>query len=440
MEKYVIHGGNRLTGEIRVSGAKNAAVAILPATILAQGVFTIDNVPQISDIFALIDILQTLGATCEWLNDSTLRIDTTKVENRALPSSLTSSLRASYYFIGSLLGRFNYANVATPGGCLFGKVRPIDMHIQGFQALGAKIPPVDEEAKDDIVIAKAEPLLGAYIYFNKVSVGATINVMLAAVRAKGLTTIENAAREPHVVDLANFLNRMGAKIEGAGTNVIKIKGCQDLHAVSEYTIIPDQIEAGTYMVAAAATRGDLTITNVTPEHLDSITVKLRECGVAVDVCKENDRVRVYTPKEPRPCTVCTQPHPGFPTDMQSQFAVLLCTCEGDSTIIENVWEDRFKYIKQLSLMNARIEQPVKSIALIHGGTPLKGAAVKADDLRAGAAMILAGLCAEGETVVSEIHHVERGYENIVGKLRACGADISKKEFPDEPKDDKKDCQ
>lgn len=428
MEKYVIRGGNRLTGEIKVSGAKNAAVAILPATILAQGVFTIDNVPQISDIFVLIDILKTFGAKCEWIGDSTLRIDTTQVENRELPSSLSQRLRASYYFIGSLLGRFNYAKVATPGGCQFGAKRPIDMHIQGFEALGAKIPPADEVAKDDIVIAKADRLLGAHIYYEKVSVGATINCMLAAVRAKGVTYIENAAREPHVVDLANFLNKMGAKVKGAGTNTIEIEGCQDLHSVAEYSIIPDQIEAGTYMVAAAATRGDLTITNVTPEHLRSIIKSLRDCGAKVEVYE--DSVRVYTQSELRPCTVCTQPHPGFPTDMQSQFAVLLCTCKGDSTVIENVWEDRFKYIRQLTRMQAQITQPVQSIAIIHGGSALKGAHVIADDLRAGAAMIIAGLCAEGETIVGEIQHVERGYENIVQKLRACNADISKQEFPD----------
>lgn len=426
MEKYVIHGGNRLTGEIEVSGAKNAAVAILPATILASGIYNIDNVPQISDIFALTNILQTLGATCTWTDRSSLQIDTTKVESRTLPASLSKCLRASYYFVGSLLGRFNYAKVATPGGCQFGKTRPIDMHIKGFEALGAMIPPADEEADDEIIIAKADKLLGAYIYLDKVSVGATINIMLAAVRAEGLTVIENAAREPHVVDLAVFLNRMGAHINGAGTNTIKIEGSPDLHA-TDYSIIPDQIEAGTYMVAAAATRGALTINNIIPKHLESITAKLRECGVKVE--EFDDSVVVSAEGPLRRCHVKTQPHPGFPTDMQSQFGVLLCTCAGTSTITESVWDDRFSYTKQLVKMGARIEVAGK-IATFEGGSPLKGTEVIANDLRAGAAMVIAGLCAEGETLVGQIHHVERGYENIVAKLRACGADIIKQEFPD----------
>ncbi len=426
MEKYVIHGGNRLTGEIEVSGAKNAAVAILPATILASGIYNIDNVPQISDIFALTNILQTLGATCTWTDRSSLQIDTTKVESRILPASLSKCLRASYYFVGSLLGRFNYAKVATPGGCQFGKTRPIDMHIKGFEALGAMIPPADEEADDEIIIAKADKLLGAYIYLDKVSVGATINIMLAAVRAEGLTVIENAAREPHVVDLAVFLNKMGAHINGAGTNTIKIEGSPDLHA-TDYSIIPDQIEAGTYMVAAAATRGALTINNVIPKHLESITAKLRECGVKVE--EFDDSVVVSAEGPLRRCHVKTQPHPGFPTDMQSQFGTLLCTCAGTSTITESVWDDRFSYTKQLAKMGARIEVAGK-IATFEGGSPLKGTEVIANDLRAGAAMVIAGLCAEGETLVGQIHHVERGYENIVAKLRACGADISKQEFPD----------
>ena len=426
MEKYVIHGGNKLTGTIEVSGAKNAAVAILPATILANGKFIIENVPKISDIFALIDILQLLGAECEWLGKSTLQIDTTNVQSRALPASLTQCLRASYYFVGSLLGRFNYANVATPGGCQFGPTRPMDMHIKGFEALGAKIPPEDEDADPDIIIAKADKLLGAYIYLDKVSVGATINIMLAAARARGITIIENAAREPHVVDLANFLNLMGCRVKGAGTNTIRIEGSQDLRSV-EYSIIPDQIEAGTYMVAAAATRGDLVISNVIPKHLESITAKLRDCGVRVE--EFDDSVHVYTEGRLRPCHVRTQPHPGFPTDMQSQFAVLLCTCKGISSVTESVWDDRFSYTKQLAFMQAKIDVTGK-VATIEGGNPLRGANVIANDLRAGAAMIIAGLCAEGETVIGRIHYVERGYESIVEKLRNCGADICKQDFPE----------
>ena len=427
MEKYIVHGGNKLTGKIDVSGAKNAAVAILPATILASGIYNIENVPQISDIFALTNILQTLGAECTWTDKSTLQIDTTNVESRTLPASLCKCLRASYYFVGSLLGRFNYAKVATPGGCQFGATRPIDMHIKGFEALGATIPPEDEDIDDEIITAKAEKLLGAYIYLDKVSVGATINIMLAAVRARGYTVIENAAREPHVVDLAVFLNKMGARINGAGTNTIKIEGCPDLHA-TDYSIIPDQIEAGTYMVAAAATRGEMTICNVIPKHLESITAKLRDCGVIVT--EDDDSVTVSASGPLRPCHIKTQPHPGFPTDMQSQFGVLLCTCNGTSTITESVWDDRFSYTKQLAKMNAKINVTGK-IASFEGGSPLKGAEVIANDLRAGAAMIIAGLCAEGETIIGEIRHVERGYEDIIGKLRACGADIRKENFPDE---------
>jgi len=427
VEKYIVHGGNKLTGKIEVSGAKNAAVAILPATILASGIYNIENVPQISDIFALTNILQTLGAECVWLDQSTLQIDTTHVVSRTLPASLSKCLRASYYFVGSLLGRFNYAKVATPGGCQFGATRPIDMHIKGFEALGAKIPPADEEADDEIIIAKADNLLGAYIYLDKVSVGATINIMLAAVRARGRTVIENAAREPHVVDLAVFLNKMGAHINGAGTNTIKIEGCPDLHA-TDYSIIPDQIEAGTYMVAAAATRGELTVCNVIPKHLESIAAKLRECGVSVQE-NDDDSITVSASGPLRPCHVKTQPHPGFPTDMQSQFGAFLCTCAGTSTITESVWDDRFSYTKQLAKMGAKIDVTGK-IASFESAT-LKGAEVVCNDLRAGAAMIIAGLCAEGETVIGEIRHVERGYENIVGKLQACGADIRKESFPDE---------
>lgn len=421
MEKYCIHGGKRLTGNIEVSGAKNAAVAILPATILANGVFTIENVPDISDITAMVRILEELGAVCTRLSSSTLQIDTTYVKSKPLSNELTGCLRASYYFVGSLLGRFNYACVSTPGGCQFGGTRPMDMHIKGFQELGAAIPPADENPDSDTIIAKADKLIGAYIYLDKISVGATINIMLAAVRARGITVIENAAREPHIVDLANFLSLMGCKIKGAGTNTIRIEGCQDLHG-TDYSIIPDQIEAGTYMVAAAATRGDLTICNVIPKHLDSITAKLRECGVRVE--EFDDAVRVSAEGTLKPCHIKTQPHPGFPTDMQSQFAVLLCTCNGDSSVTESVWDKRFSYIQQLNRLKANIEV-IGNIAYIHGVDELVGGDVIANDLRAGAAMVIAGLCAKGETRIGEIFHIDRGYENIVEKLRACGADISR---------------
>lgn len=422
VEKYIVHGGNKLTGKIEVSGAKNAAVAILPATILASGIYNIENVPQISDIFALTNILQTLGAECVWLDQSTLQIDTTHVVSRTLPASLSKCLRASYYFVGSLLGRFNYAKVATPGGCQFGATRPIDMHIKGFEALGAKIPPADEEADDEIIIAKADNLLGAYIYLDKVSVGATINIMLAAVRARGRTVIENAAREPHVVDLAVFLNKMGAHINGAGTNTIKIEGCPDLHA-TDYSIIPDQIEAGTYMVAAAATRGELTVCNVIPKHLESIAAKLRECGVSVQE-NDDDSITVSASGPLRPCHVKTQPHPGFPTDMQSQLSALLCTANGQSMIRETIFEGRFQVVPELRKMGASIEVS-DDVIFIDGVKQLSGKSVEAKELRGSAALLIAGLAAAGTTVVDTDKYLKRGYQDIVGDLQLLGAKIDR---------------
>ncbi len=426
MEKYCIHGGRRLTGSIEISGAKNAAVAILPATVLANDVFVIENVPRISDIFAMVQILEELGATCKFLNKSTLEIDTRNVQSRPLSSALTSCLRASYYFAGSLLGRFNYASVATPGGCQFGGTRPMDMHIKGFMELGAMVPPPNVPPDPEKIEAKADKLIGSYIYFDKVSVGATINVMLAAVRARGITVIENAAREPHIVDLANFLNLMGCKVMGAGTNSIRIEGRQDLHGTN-YSIIPDQIEAGTYMVAAAATKGDVMICNVIPKHLDTITVKLRECGVTVE--EFDDSVRICAEGRLKPCNLKTLPHPGFPTDMQPQFTTLLSMCDGMSVVTESVWDNRFNYLNQLRRMKAEVEIEGKH-AIVHGVEKLYGANVIANDLRAGAAMVIAGLCAEGETCIGDIYHIDRGYEDIVEKLQACGANICRKEFPD----------
>ncbi len=424
MEKIIINGGNRLTGEVEISGAKNAVVAIIPATILAEGVCRIENIPNISDVSAMIKILRSLGAEIKMINKNTLEIDTTHVRTNVVGHDLSKLMRASYYFIGALLGRFNHAKVAMPGGCCFG-VRPIDQHIKGFEALGSKVT-MEENAMVDV---KAETLLGTSVYFDVVTVGATVNLMLAAVKAKGLTIIENAAKEPHIVDLANFLNSMGADVRGAGTDVIKIRGVDKLHGC-EYAIIPDQIEAGTYMVAAAATQGDVLIKNVIPKHLESITAKLIECGVVVE--EYDDSIRISSDCRPNHCSVKTMPHPGFPTDMQPQFAVLLSIARGNSMVSESVWDNRFRYVDQLLRMGAKITVDGKS-AFIEGVDPLKGAPVKADDLRAGAAMVIAGLVASGTTEIEEIHHIQRGYDNIIEKLRSLGADIELRNSPDDEK-------
>ncbi len=424
MEKIIINGGNRLTGSVEISGAKNAVVAIIPATILAEGVCRIENIPNISDVSAMIKILRSLGAEIKVINKNTLEIDTTHVRTNVVGHDLSKLMRASYYFIGALLGRFNHAKVAMPGGCCFG-VRPIDQHIKGFEALGSKVT-MEENAMVDV---KAETLLGTSVYFDVVTVGATVNLMLAAVKAKGLTIIENAAKEPHIVDLANFLNSMGADVRGAGTDVIKIRGVDKLHGC-EYTIIPDQIEAGTYMVAAAATQGDVLIKNVIPKHLESITAKLIECGITVE--EFDDSIRIASDCRPNHCSVKTMPHPGFPTDMQPQFAVLLTIANGNSMVSESVWDNRFRYVDQLLRMGAKITVDGKS-AFIEGVEQLKGAPVKADDLRAGAAMVIAGLVASGTTEIEEIHHIQRGYDNIIKKLKSLGADIELKVVPDDEK-------
>ncbi len=421
MEKFVIRGGKALHGEIDISGAKNAAVGILPATLLANDVFTIENVPDIRDISCMLNILEEMGASVRYLNRSTVVIDTTHVSSHNVPYELTKNLRASYYLIGALLGRYNHAVVAMPGGCNFGGVRPIDLHLKGFSALGAVI-----STDGGMIEAKASRLLGASVYFDKVSVGATINVMLAAVRARGVTVIENAAREPHIVDVANFLNLMGANIKGAGTDVIKIEGVSELHGC-DYSIIPDQIEAGTYMVAAAATGGDVLIKNVIPKHLEPISAKLKESGANVE--EYDDAIRVYANGRLHGVNVKTLPHPGFPTDMQPQFTVLLSLCEGISIVTDSVWDNRFRYVDQLTRMGAQIQIEGKA-AIVQGSAQLKGAPVKADDLRAGAAMIIAGLCAKGTTEIEDIIHIDRGYEDVVKKLTAVGADIARVDFPD----------
>ncbi len=420
MEKIIVNGGNPLNGEVYVSGAKNAAVAIIPAVLLCDGVCRIENVPAISDVNVIVRILYELGASVKVINNTTVEIDPTHINSYCLSAEMSSKMRASSYFIGAMLGRFNKAKVAPPGGCDFG-VRPIDQHIKGFEALGATVT-ID----NGMVNASAKELVGGSIYLDKVSVGATVNIMLAAVKAKGLTVIENAAREPHIVDLANFLNSMGANIMGAGTDVIKIRGVQSLHGTT-YSIIPDQIEAGTYMIAAAITRGDLLIKNVIPKHLESISAKLIEAGAEIE--EYDEAVRVRMTDRPKSCHVLTMPHPGFPTDMQPQMTTLLALCDGVSVMTEGVWDNRFRYVNQLTMMGAKIKVDGK-VAIISGVESLNSAPVKATDLRAGAAMILAGLAANGTTEIENIEFIDRGYDNIVEKLSAVGADITRKTYFD----------
>jgi UDP-N-acetylglucosamine 1-carboxyvinyltransferase len=421
LEKYIIEGGHRLSGEVTISGAKNAVVAILPATILADGPCVIENIPNISDVDIIIQILNEMGADVQVINKSTLRIDTRNIKIPEVPYERAKHMRASYYFLGALLGKFNRARVALPGGCDFG-VRPIDQHLKGFKSLGANYM-----LEYGMIDVSAQKLTGSHVYFDVVSVGATMNVMLAAVKAQGLTIIENAAKEPHIVDLANFLNSMGANIMGAGTDVIKIRGVDILHGV-EYSIIPDQIEAGTYMVAAAATHGDVLVKNVIPKHLESITSKLDKIGL--EVTEYDDSIRVkYVGKLLR-TNVKTRPHPGFPTDMQPQIAVLLCLAQGTSIVTEGVWDNRFKYVDELRRMGADISVD-GHVAIVEGISGFIGAPVKAVDLRAGAAMIIAALAASGTTEIENIYHVERGYEHIEEKLRALGAHIKKVGIPEQ---------
>ncbi len=424
LEKYVIHGGKPLNGEVEVSGAKNAAVAIIPATLMVNGVCRLENIPQISDADMLMTILEHLGAKVRVVNPSTVDIDCTDVRYTDAPYDLMRKIRASYYLIGAMLGRFGAAKTTMPGGCNFG-VRPIDQHIKGMTALGA-----DVEVTGGFVYARAADgkLHGTKIYLDKVSVGATMNIILAASMARGRTIIENAAKEPHIVDLANFLNSMGADVRGAGTDSVKINGTDSLHG-GTYTIIPDQIEAGTYMVACAATGGEVRIKNVIPRHLESISAKLREMGVTV--IADEDSVTVRSSGSLRRVNIKTMPYPGFPTDMQPQFAAALCRANGQSVITEGIYDNRFKYMTELRKMGANVSVEGRG-AVIEGVDKLSGAPVAACDLRAGAAMVIAGLSAEGVTEVEDIHYIERGYENFVGKLRALGADIELVREPDEP--------
>jgi UDP-N-acetylglucosamine 1-carboxyvinyltransferase len=414
--KFIIRGNKPLHGDVYISGAKNAAVAIIPAALLVDGVCRIENVPDISDVKLLEVICKELGADVSYEDKNTVVIDSRNLNSYSASYEMVKSMRASYYLIGALLGRFNKAEVPFPGGCDFG-FRPIDQHIKGFEALGAKV-----EMEHGLVYASAEELVGSQIYLDVVSVGATINIMLAAVKAKGVTVIENAAKEPHVVDTANFLNAMGANIKGAGTDVIKIRGVDVLKGGATYSIIPDQIEAGTFMIAAAATQGDVTVRNIIPKHMESLTAKLVEMNVKV--IENGEWIRVVGDNRINKVNIKTLPYPGFPTDLQPQTAVLLCRGEGTSTITEGVWDSRFQYIDELKRMGAKIKVEGR-IAVIEGAARLTGAPIRAMDLRAGAALVIAGLTAKGKTELYNIQYIDRGYENLVNKLKKLGADITR---------------
>lgn len=416
MDKLVINGGTRLKGEVVISGAKNAAVALIPATLLIDGICTISNIPAISDVKISFKILQELGAVLTWNTPNEVTIDTRNITSANAPIDMTSKFRASYYLIGALLGRCKSATVGLPGGCNLG-ARPIDQHIKGFEALGAKV-----EVAQGKITATAKNLVGTSIYMDMVSVGATINVMLASVLAKGTTIIENAAKEPHIVDVANFLNTMGADIRGAGTDIIKINGVKKLTGNATYSVVPDQIEAGTFMLAAVATKGDLLIKNCIPEHLDCLTAKILEMGANVEY--NDDSIHVWTNKRPNKANIKTQPYPGFPTDLQPQIGVCLALANGTSIIKEGIWESRFQYTAELNKMGAQITDQGKS-AIFEGVKELYGAPVEATDLRAGAALIIAGIVAKGETSITNLVHIDRGYENIEEKFRGIGANIQR---------------
>lgn len=427
MTKYVIHGGKPLYGAVEISGAKNAAVAILPAALLVNGVCRIENIPQISDVTLILNILQELGADVKTINRTTVEIDCSHIRNARVPDALARKIRASYYLIGALLGRFGSAEVPPPGGCDFGgRGRPIDQHIKVFTAMGA-----DVDVNGGIIhaVARSGHLMGTTVYMDIVSVGATMNLMLAGTLAEGTTIIENAAKEPHIVDLANFLNSMGASIMGAGTDVIKIRGVSRLSGGS-YSIIPDQIEAGTYMAAVTATGGELLIKNVIPKHLECIAAKIAEMGAEVE--EMDDAVLVRRTGKLTRTNVKTLPYPGFPTDMQPQVAACLCLAEGTSVLTEGVWDNRYRYVDEFRRMGAQIQVDGK-VAIIEGVPYLTGASVEAPDLRAGAALVIAGLAAHGTTEVSQIRFIERGYEDIVRKLSGIGADIRVVVTPDEAK-------
>lgn len=415
MGRFIVDGGAHLKGEVRINGAKNAALAIIPATLLSKKPCVISNLPNISDVDLSFQILKTMGAKIEKQDEHCVMIDTSTVHKTEVPFELAMKMRASYYYLGALLARFKEANVAMPGGCNFG-VRPINLHLKGFESLGANY-----EIDGGIIRLKTKNLTGAKIYFDVVSVGATINILLAATTADGVTIIENAAKEPHIVDLANFLNSIGANIIGAGTNIIKIKGVKELNS-SDYTIIPDQIEAGSYMAMAAVTRGDVLIKDVTPKHLESIVNKMESIGLKIK--KYDSSLHVLSDGNLERADVTSQAYPGFPTDMQPQITAVLTFAKGTSIVTEGIWDNRFQYVGELCRMGAAITVDGK-VAVVEGGRILKSAPVEACDLRAGAALIVAALGAKGQTEIKNTRYIERGYEDIVGKLTALGANIKK---------------
>lgn len=414
MEQYIMKGGNPLVGDVMISGAKNAALGILAAAIMTDEDVLIDNLPDVRDINVMLEAIQKIGARVDRLDRHVVKINASTIREISVDDDYIRKIRASYYFIGALLGKYKSAEVPLPGGCNIGS-RPIDQHLKGFRALGARI-----EIENGAVKAHAIDLVGSHIYLDIVSVGATINIMMAAAMAEGRTTIENAAKEPHVVDLANFLNSMGANIKGAGTDIIRIRGVRQLHG-TEYSIIPDQIEAGTFMCAAAVTRGDVTVRNVIPKHLEAISAKLLEIGC--EVIEGDDAVRVVGKLHQRPTNIKTLPYPGFPTDMQPQMAVTLALVDGISIITESIFENRFKYVDELTRMGGNIKMVEGNVAVIEGVKNFCGAQVEAPDLRAGAALVLAGLAARGFTTVDEIGYIQRGYERLDEKLRHLGACI-----------------
>ena len=423
MTKYIVQGGTPLFGEVEISGAKNAAVAIIPAALLVDGVCRIENIPQISDVTLCLKILENLGANIRSINRHTVEIDCRHIHSTRTNYDLARRIRASYYLIGALLGRFGQAEVAMPGGCNFGGVRPIDQHVKGFTTLGAKVT-----VEGGFIRAATETgrLKGANVYLDVVSVGATMNIMMAAVMAEGITVLESAAKEPHIVDLANFLNSMGANIRGAGTDTIKIHGVERLTGGS-YAIIPDQIEAGTYMAAVAATGGQVLVKNIIPKHMDCITAKLVEMGVEVE--ENEDTLLVRRSGKLQRTNVKTLPYPGFPTDMQPQITAVLTLAEGTSLVTESVWSSRYRYVDELKRMGAKIQVDDKT-AVVEGVEYLTGAPIQASDLRAGAALVIAALAAKGRSEITQVHYIERGYEDIVSKLQALGADIQSVEEPD----------
>ena len=421
MEQFIMKGGNPLVGEVTIGGAKNAALGILAASIMTDEDVLIENLPDVRDINVLLEAIQEIGASVDRIDRHTVKINASDIHEVSVDDEYIRRIRASYYFIGALLGKYKSAQVPLPGGCNIGS-RPIDLHIKGFRALGAKV-----EIERGAVLAHAIDLVGSHIYLDKVSVGATINIMMAAALAEGQTIIENVAKEPHVVDVANFLNSMGANIKGAGTDIIRIKGVRKLHG-TEYSIIPDQIEAGTFMCAAAATRGDITVRNVIPKHLEAISAKLLEIGC--EVVEFDDAVRVVGKPKQRHTNINTLPYPGFPTDMQPQMTVTLALAEGTSIVTESIFENRFKYVDELARMGGSIKVE-GNVAIIGGVDGFTGAQVNAPDLRAGAALVIAGLAAEGFTVVDEIGYIQRGYEHFEEKLRGLGAQIEKVDFDKE---------